>query len=214
MASSATNADVNDFLTFTSTLMGEQNAAWGTNQAATQTLMAAWAPVLQSGQIPYGYSPALDTALRTDIVNQGSQATTNAINAQLLREQQEAGGAQVLPTGANAQVEAVTEALGQQKTAEALTQEREAGFNQGITNLEGATKGIAGAAELESPTGIASAANSAGSELLAGATEQYKENQNSLLKQVLGGVIGGAESFLTGGMSNILSGGSFLKPGS
>lgn len=212
MASAATNQDVNDFLTFTSTLMGEQNAAWGTNQAASQMLMAAWSPVLQSGQIPYGYSPALDTALRTGIVNQGTQATANAVNAQLLREQQESGGAQVLPTGANEQVEAVTEAVGQQKTAEALTQEREAGFNQGITNLEGATKGIAGAAELESPTGIASAASSAGGELNAAATEQYNQNQNSLLKQVLGGAIGGAESFVTGGMSNILQGGSFLNP--
>lgn len=202
MASSATNADVNDFLNFTSQLMGEQATAWGTNVAASSALMGAWQPVLSSGQIPYGYSPTLDAAMRTNIVNQGTEATANAINAQQLRSMQQGGGVG-LPSGANAQVAATTEAAGQQKTAEALTQEREAGFNQGVTNLTSATAGIEKAAGLESPTGTAEAANQAGGQLLAGATEQYNQNQNSLWKQVVGGIAGGVGSMITGGLGNL-----------
>lgn len=168
--------------------MGEQATAWGTNVAASSALMNAWSPVLSSGQVPYGYSPTLDAARRSNIVSQGTQATANAINAGQLRSMQQGGGIG-LPSGANAQVAATTEAAGQQKTAEALTQEREAGFNQGVQNLTSATKGIEGAAGLENPADIAGAANKSGEQLLAGATEQYNQNQNSLWKQVVGGVI-------------------------
>lgn len=183
--------------------MGEQATAWGTNVAASSALMNAWNPVLSSGQVPYGYSPTLDAALRSNIVSQGTQATANAINAGQLRSMQQGGGVG-LPSGANAQVAATTEAAGQQKTAEALTQEREAGFNQGVQNLTSATEGIGKAASLESPTGLADSATSAGGQLLAGATEQYNQNQNALWKQVVGGAISTATNVATGGLTGDL----------
>lgn len=205
MASTAVNKDVNDFLNFTSQLMGEQATAWGTNVAASNALMSAWSPILSSGQIPYGFNPTLDAALRTNIVNQGTQATANAINAEQLRAQQESGGVG-LPSGAEKQIEAVTGVVGAQKTAQQLEEERLAGFQQGVTNLTSATSGIEKAAALESPTGIAEAANQAGGQLLAGAQEQYKENQNSLWKSVLGGVVGGVvNTFATGGLGGVMN---------
>lgn len=179
---------------FMGNLIGEQASAWGTNQAISQQIANMWAPVAKSGQLPYGYSPALDSALKTNIFNLGTQATANAVNATQLREQQASGGAPVLPTGANAQIEATTQALGQQKTAEALNQETQAGFAQGEKNLEGATSGLKAAADLESPTGLADSAVGAGKNVNDVAQIGYQEQQNSMLKSVLGGAIGGLAS--------------------
>lgn len=39
-----------------------------------------------------------------------------------------------------------------------------------------------------------------------------QQQDSSLLQSILGGALGAGASFLTGGMSNILGGGSFLKP--
>lgn len=177
---------------FMGDLIGEQNAAWGTNQAISQQISNMWASVAKSGQLPYGFAPSLDAALRTNIFNLGTQATTNAVNAQQLREQQESGGAPVLPTGANAQTEAVAQTLGQQQTAQALGQERIAGYQQGVTNLTSATKGLETAGELESPTGIASAAVGEGGNVNKVAQLGSQEQQSNLLHSVLSGGVAGA----------------------
>jgi hypothetical protein len=162
MANPTVSSVATDSNQFYDTLMGEQNQAFAGNQAALQAVSSAWAPVLQTGAVPYGYSAGLNSLLDSNAINQGAAATANAQDAAALQEKQAAGGANVLPTGAQAQINADIAATGAQKTAQTLTGIKEAGYQQGATNLEGATQAELGVASEENETGLATNAIGAG----------------------------------------------------
>lgn len=142
-----------------------------------QTISNAWAPVLQSGAVPFGYSAGLDQLLQSNAIQQGSAATANATNAAALQEKQASGGANVLPTGASAQIGADIAATGAQKTAQNLTGIQEAGYQQGLSNLEGGTQAELGVAGGENETGLAEAATGSGALALNAGQAQFQENQ-------------------------------------
>lgn len=162
---------------FFDTLIGQQQQAFGGNQAALQAVSNAWAPVLQTGAVPYGYSSSLDNLLQSNIIQQGAAATTNAQNAAALQEKQAAGGANVMPTGAQAQINADIAAKGAQSTSQSLAQEKQAGFQQGLSNLEGATQAELGIASGENETGLAEASTGAGALALNAGQAQWQQNQ-------------------------------------
>ena len=164
---------------FYNTLVGQQQQAFGENQAALQALSKAWAPVLTSGSVPYGYSPALDSLLQANAIQTGTQAETNTMNAAALKEQQESGGANVMPSGANDAINAQITATGQQKIASGLQQEKIAGYEQGLSNLEGGTKAELGIADATDPSKAASAAEGAGQLAVGAGAERFKENQET-----------------------------------
>lgn len=184
---------------FFDTLIGQQQQAFGGNQAALQAVSSAWAPVLQTGAVPYGYSATLDNLLQSNIVQQGAAATTNAQNAAALQEKQAAGGANVMPTGAQDQINATIAAKGAQSTAQSLAQEKEAGFQQGLTNLEGATQAELGIASGENETGLAEGATGAGALALNAGQAQWQENQVTsplnLTSSILSDIGKGAEAY-------------------
>ena len=126
--------------------------------------------------------------LQSNIRNTGAQATANAENASALQQKQAGGGANVLPTGSQAAVNAEIEAKGQQATATNLAGEKQAGYEQGIKNLEGGTQAELGIASGENETGLASAATGAGGLGLAGAEAQWQENQTSSPAAILGDI--------------------------
>ena len=182
-------------LNFMNTLQQQQSVANFGNQAALTALSNAWAPVLSTGAVPYGYSAGLDSLLQTNIRNNSAQATANAENASALQQKQAGGGANVLPTGSQQAVNAEIEAKGQQSTATNLAQEKEAGYQQGITNLQGASGAELGIASGENETGLASGATGAGSLGLAGAEAQWQENQGGSPAAILGDINAGADVF-------------------
>src|ERR1700677_1959418 len=159
MANPNVTAVSNSALNFMNTLQGEQQTAFQGNQAALQSLQSAWSPILAGGAIPAGYSPGLDNLLQTQIRDNGAQGTANAENATALQERQAGGGNNALPTGSDAAVNAQIEAAGQQGTAKNLQAEKTADYQQGISNLEGATNAELGIAGGESETGLAGGAN-------------------------------------------------------
>jgi hypothetical protein len=185
----------NSGLNFMNTLQAQQGTAFAGNQAALTSLSNAWAPVLSTGAVPYGYSAGLDSLLQTNIRNNGAQATANAENASALQQKQAGGGANVLPTGSQQAVNAEIEAKGQQSTATNLAQEKEAGYQQGITNLQGGTAAELGIASGENETGLASGATGAGSLGLTGAEAQWQENQGSSPAAILGDINAGSDVF-------------------
>lgn len=182
-------------LTFMGNLQQQQSQAFSGNQSALKALSSAWAPVLSSGAVPYGYSPQLDNLLQTHIRDNGAQATANAENANALQTKQASGGAQVLPSGAQEAVNAEIEAKGQQATATNLAGEKQAGYEQGVKNLEGATQAELGVASGENETGLASAATGSGALGLAGSQAQWQENQTSSPAAILGDINAGADVF-------------------
>ena len=182
-------------LNFMNALQQQQSVAHAGNQAALDALSSAWAPVLSTGAVPYGYSAGLDSLLQTNIRNTGAEATANAENASALQQKQQSGGADVLPTGAQDAVNAEIEATGQQKTAAGLQAEKTAGYQQGVTNLQGATGAELGIASGENETGLASGATGAGGLGLSGAEAQWQENQGSSPAAILGDINAGADVF-------------------
>jgi hypothetical protein len=182
-------------LNFMNTLQQQQGVAFAGNQAALSSLSSAWAPVLATGAVPYGYSAGLDSLLQSQIRDNGATATANAENASALQQKQQSGGAAVLPQGSQEAVNAEIEAKGQQATATNLAGEKEAGYKQGLSNLEGATQAESAIASGENETGLASGAIGAGGLGLAGAEAQWQENQGSSPAAILGDINAGANVF-------------------
>lgn len=197
-------------LNFMSELQGQQTQAFAENQTALTALSNAWKPVLESGAVPYGYSEGLDSLLKSNIINQGATATSNAENASLLRQRQESGGAGMAPQGSQEAINALIEAKGQQSTAQNLANEKIAGYQQGETNLKDATSAELGIASGANETGLAGATTGAGDLGLRSAQEQWKENQGGNIGNILGkvGTIAGS---VAGGLTGIGNVGSMFQ---
>jgi hypothetical protein len=192
---------------FMQTLQNEQGTTFANQQSALNTINQANAPLVAGGAYQYGFSTAEDQALQSNIENQGATATQNSVAAEQLREQQQSGGAEVLPSGAQAALETQARETGAQQTAAQLGQEKIAGYKQGNENFENATKAEESVAELENPTGFAGAANNAGQNSLASQNAVNSLSANSLTAKLLGGAIQGGLSLATGRLSSLMSGG-------
>lgn len=221
MANPVVKAIAAQGLQFYDTLVGQQKLAFGENQDALNLLSKAWAPVLTSGAVPYGFSPQLDQLLQANVMDTGAQAEKNAIDATALRQQQETGGANVMPTGAQEQINASILATGQQKIAEGLQKEKLAGYAQGLENLEGGTKAELGIADATNPTRAGEAAVAAGNMAEKAGSDQFQENLATGPMAIASGVIGdiskGASAIESIGnvgsmFSNSMSGGGAPSP--
>lgn len=207
MANPVVSATAGSGLDFYGTLQGQQQQAFQGQQAALSAVNSMWAPIMSTGAIPYGYSAALDSLLRSNDINEAAAGTTNAMNAENLRLQQESGGANVLPSGATAQIQADIGATGAQSEAQTLANEKIAGYQQGLQNVEGATSAELGVASGENAAGTANAATNAGNLALNAGNTQWQENQATsplnVAKSVLGD-IGTAAGDITG-IGNVAS---------
>ena len=186
-------------LQFFDMLQAQQQIAFQGNQAALNAISAAWAPVLASGAVPFGFSPGLDSLLKANVIQTGTQGIVNSMAAQDLRAMQEGGGAAVLPTGASEQIRAEIEATGQQGIAKGLQAEKIAGYDQGLKTLEGATQAELGVANAWDPAARAGATTGAGGLALQAGEEDWKEKQSggilsniSSIAKTAGDVVGAA----------------------
>lgn len=196
---------------FYNTMTQQQSIVFGEQQDLLATIKAVTEPIVKAGPNQYGFTPEEDALMRGEISTQGAQATTNAVNAQELRERQLAGGAAALPSGASAELETVARELGGQATATNLMNERLAGYQFGNQKYTQALSALSGNVQALNPTSYSTAATGAG-EAATSATHLVDSERSTLLSSILGGVVGAGASFLTGGLSNIVGGGSFLKP--
>ena len=162
MSNPVVKSIANEGLDFFNTLQGQQQTMFGENQTALQALSKAWGPVLSSGAVPYGYSAGLDSMLQANVMQTSATATSNAENAEALQQKQASGGANVAPTGSNEAINAEILAKGQQSAASGLQQEKIAGYQQGLANLEGATSAEEGIMKDTDSTAAADAVVNAG----------------------------------------------------
>jgi hypothetical protein len=191
---------------FFDALQGQQQTMFGENQTALDTLSKAWGPVLASGTVPYGYSPGLDSMLQANIMQTSATATSNAENAEALQQKQASGGANVAPTGSNEAINAEILARGQQSEATGLQNEKIAGYQQGLANLEGGTAAENDILNATNPEKAAEAATGAGSLAEQSGAEEFKENQET-------GPLAIASS-ITGDFANVAKGvGSLASSG-
>jgi len=73
-----------------------------------------------------------------------------------------------------------------------LQQEKTADYQQGLSNLEGASQAELGIAGAESETGLAGGANAAGGLSSAAGQAEWQENQTSSPAAILGDIGAGA----------------------
>ena len=179
------------------TLSSDLSTTFGAQQSILNNLTAGWTPIFQAGINQYGFSPAEDSALRT-------QADTGVANnyQQARRATGETlaavgGGNTFLPNGATAQLNAQNaNAAAGQRSGENLgiTQ---AGYETGRQNYLAAANALSGVSAQENPLGYAGAAGNANNSAFNMADTINKENQANSPWGSIGGILGGiAGSFL------------------
>jgi hypothetical protein len=161
-----------------------------TTQEAAQAQVNQAASAFMSGNIPFGYSPALDQLLQANVMQTGSQGISNAINALQLQLKQQSGGASTAPSGASAALEAQVEATGQQGIAQGLQAEKIAGYQQGAANLKAGMEGELGVAESANPNAAANASTGVSQAAASSAEQMFQEQQATGPLAVAGKIIG------------------------
>lgn len=193
--------------------------------AQQQSLLNFLTPQLESmAKNPQGFGATELAALQSNLINQVGQATTSAqqeTNRQFAT-QNEAG----LPSGVKAMTDAqiLSSAAGARAgglTNIALANEQLKTQQQqyALSELSGPVAGLtlatpSGAGASLSGLSAASASNQGAGNLNNQAFQQATQvqQQGGLWKNILGGLMGAGLNFATGGLSNILAGGSFLNP--
>ena len=196
-----------------------------TQFAGQQSLLNFLTPQLESmATNPLGFGATELAALQSNLINQVGSATTSAqqeTNRQFAT-QNEAG----LPSGVQAMTNAqiLSSAAGARAgglTNIALANEQLKTQQQQFAEQELSGPVMAGSLATPSGAGVslsglsaASGANQGAGNLNNQAFQQATQiqNQGGLWKNILGGLMGAGLNFATGGLSNILGGGSFLNP--
>jgi hypothetical protein len=163
------------------------------------SLQKSFAPILEAGINQYGFSPAEDSALRSQATSGTASQYAAAARASNENVAAVGGGNQFLPSGTQAEIagQNANTAAGLESSEQlGITQ---AGYAQGRQNYLAAAGGLQGAASTYNPTGLAGAANTSGQDAFSSASINYQENQQAL--QQIGGLVGGgAMGLMTGGM--------------
>lgn len=188
---------------FYDTMTQEQKAVFGESQGIFNMINGATSAILAKGPNQYGFTPEEDSLLRGQITAQGATATANAVNATELAARQSRGGAPA-PTGSDAAIQAEAEVVGGQKTAQALSEEKLAGYQAGRDLYSQALGALTGEQSLLNPVGTAGAATGAGQ----GATSAINladSERSTLLQSLLGGLVQGGIGAATGGLGTAVS---------
>jgi hypothetical protein len=145
------------------TLNQNYATTFGQDQAITGALTAAFTPILQAGPSQTGFSPAEDTAMRTQ--------NTEAVTANYAQSQKAAAAALAGQGGGNMPQASSVNANILAANANAAAQARSQGelgitklnYAQGYSNWQAATQALSTTAGLINPLGYAGASTGAGS---------------------------------------------------
>jgi hypothetical protein len=200
-ASAAQENLANEQAQFYQQLTAQQSQTFAEQQSILSTLQSSLSPTINAGPNQYGYSPAEDTALRTQALEGTGSTYANAAKA--LNEQigAEGGGNSYVPSGASNQ-------LREQVATSAANQEAQqnlgittAGYAQGLANYNEAVKVMSGTAQIYNPTGYANSATNAGSTAFNSASTIQQMNNSSGFWNTASGILGGAAGDIAGGLT-------------
>jgi hypothetical protein len=164
-------------------------------------------PIAEAGPNQQGFSGPELAALNTQVgegVGQNYAKASQALNTQLSAQ---GGGNEYLPSGASAALKSnLASAAANQQSQEQLGV-TEANYAQGRQNWQQATGGLNALAQEYNPTAIAGATNTA-SQNAFGQASQIQQMKNQEESEIAGGIMSLGTGFLTGGLSNLASGGA------
>lgn len=201
-ASALQNQLASEQTQFYSTLTNAFNETFPEQQQILSALTSEFQPILEAGPNQEGFSPAEESAMRTeatDLTARGANQADVALNA----KEAENGGGAFIPSGANTELEAglLSSAANENSTLQSnITQ---ANYATGRENFLTAAQELGGTAAEENPLGFAGAATGAGS--AANTTEQDIAQENSAWMGPVFGLLGGLGSSVinNGGFSNV-----------
>lgn len=179
---------------FMNTLQQDFGTAFSGQQNILNNLASTLQTTLAGGPGQYGFSAPETAALNTTATTGTAAQTRNAQQAAGEAAAAQNGGNSVLPNNAAAQTAANIAEQGAQQTSNQLLGIKEAGYQQGNQNYNTALSGLTNVAGLENPTGVASAANTAGSGAANTATTVQNMNNAASPWNIAGGMLGGLAS--------------------
>jgi hypothetical protein len=188
------------------TMMADYHKQFQNQSAILSALTKTLSPIVSAGPNQFGYTPGQVNSLNSTSIQSTGQQYKNS--SQALKEQQAAqgGGTELLPSGANAQVQGQLAASASNQQSDQLLGIQNAGWAQGNTNFNNAVGQEMSAAGMYSPTNYSgqgiSSNQSAGSQY----SDIQKADQAASPWGAIGGLLGGA----VGGWAS----GGFKMPGS
>lgn len=176
---------------FYQTLTQSYQQQFANQNAILQTLQTSFNPIIQAGPNQYGFSAQEDTALRTQSSEQTSREFANALTTQEESMAARGGGNDMLPSGAEAAIEA--NIRGQEASTESGRQLgiTEAGYQKGTQDYWSAVNAESGVAKAYDPTGYIAGSNTAGENAFSSADKIYQEEQAASPWGAIGGTLGG-----------------------
>lgn len=204
---SSTQNDINAEQTaFYKQLTDQYATIFGQNQAITGALTQAFTPILNAGPSQTGFSPAEETALRTE--NTEGTATNYAAaqraTAQALANR--GGGNDFLPSSVDANLIAANANRAAATRSQGDLGITQANYERGYQNWQQAAAALATNAAQLNPNAYASSSTSAGGAAASEANAITQQNNSLWTAAIgaLGGVAGSAVGGLTGGLGSSL----------
>lgn len=192
--------------TFSSLLNSHYQKNFDAQSQILQQLTSMFTPIAQAGPDQQGFGPQELAALNTESGSgvganyaKASQALNNTLAAR-------GGGNEVLPTGSSAALRGQLASSAANELSQEQSAITRANYSQGRSNWSQATAGLNALAGEYNPEAIANSASSATQSAFGDATK-VQEMKNQREMAIAGGITSLASGFLTGGVSNLMSGG-------
>lgn len=189
-ASSQQTSIANSQQNFMNTLQQDFGTAFSGQQNILNSLTSNLTGILNAGPSQYGFSAPEQSALTTLATSGNAQQYANAKAAAGQAAAAAGGGNAVIPTNAAAQTQAGIAQAGAQQQSNELLGITQAGYQQGNENWKTALGGLTSTAGLENPSGVAGAANTAGSDASQSATTVAQMNNAASPWNTIGGILG------------------------
>ena len=178
-------------------MMNQSQEVFGDSSQVFKDLQSSFSPIVAAGPNQNGFSPAEESALRSNAITETGQAYRNASTAVKEANAAFGSGNEFLPGGSEIGRDVQVANQGAAQTAGALNKIDLANAQTGRENYFEAAKGLAGTPEVFNPaTGAGNAATNAGSAAAETANEIAQENNSwvSAVTGALGGIAGSAAS--------------------
>lgn len=187
----------------TNQLTQQAQQIFGASSGVFHDLLNAYSPIVANGPSQKGFSPAEDSALRSEAITDTGNAYEHARQAVGEHQAAQGGGTIALPNGASDAADINLAEQGAAQTAGNLMNVEKANYDTGRSNFFAAAKG------LDESTGVFNPATAAGSAESSAASEAAKTASD--ITQANNSWVSSVTGMLGGIAGNMLSPGGLLN---
>lgn len=197
----------NSAATMAQTFASNYSQRFGQQSQEFNALQGQLNPIAALGPSQMGWSPQLASAVSTQNINAAGAAARNAQQATgaVLAGRGGGGAGSGLTSGIEAQIRGSEASAAENQLSASQLQATEANAAQGNKNFWDATSGESALARAEDPSSYGDMALKGGEAALADANQIQKEKSAAAFAPISLGMkaLGGAASFITGGIGNL-----------